>query len=100
METIRNRTPWFLRGLDFLPASGIVHRDLKPENNQVTSGGTVRLADFGLARIYSYQAALHLWLLTLWYRESKSPFQIYLGNTCGREVRWLYLRRDTLKLTR
>ena len=57
METTRNRTPWLLRGLDFLPASGI-HWDLKPENIQVTSGGTVRLADFGLARIYSYQMAL------------------------------------------
>ena len=100
METTRNRTPWLLRGLDFLHANCIVHRDLKPENILVTSGGTVKLADFGLARIYSYQAALHLWLLTLWYHESKSPFQIYLGNTCGRVVRWLYLHRDTLKLTR
>lgn len=48
----------FLRGLDFLHSNCIVHRDLKPENILVTSGGQVKLADFGLARIYSCQMAL------------------------------------------
>ncbi|KAF4026320.1 hypothetical protein G4228_018371 [Cervus hanglu yarkandensis] len=58
----------FLRGLDFLHANCIVHRDLTPENILVTSGGTVKLADFGLARIYSYQMALSPVVVTLWYR--------------------------------
>ena len=31
VETTKNLMPWFLRGLDFLPANGIIHRDLKPE---------------------------------------------------------------------
>lgn len=48
----------FLRGLDFLHSNCIVHRDLKPENILVTSSGQVKLADFGLARIYSCQMAL------------------------------------------
>lgn len=48
----------FLRGLDFLHSNCIVHRDLKPENILVTSGGQVKLADFGLARIYNCQMAL------------------------------------------
>lgn len=48
----------FLSGLEFLHTNCIVHRDLKPENILVTSSGQVKLADFGLARIYSCQMAL------------------------------------------
>ncbi|KAG3257231.1 CDK4-containing [Ictidomys tridecemlineatus] len=62
-ETIKD----LMRHLDFLHANCMVHRDLKPENILVTSGGTVKLADFGLARIYSYQMALTPVVVTLWY---------------------------------
>ena len=47
-----------LCGLAFLHSNRVVHRDLKPENILVTSRGQVKLADFGLARIYSCHMAL------------------------------------------
>ncbi|XP_054860949.1 cyclin-dependent kinase 4 isoform X2 [Amphiprion ocellaris] len=57
-----------LRGLDFLHTNLVLHRDLKPENILVSNRGEVKIADFGLARIHTFNMALTPGVVTLWYR--------------------------------
>ncbi|KAJ8344854.1 hypothetical protein SKAU_G00290470 [Synaphobranchus kaupii] len=68
LEKIKDVMRQLLGGLDFLHTNMLVHRDLKPDNVLVSSRGEVKIADFGLARIYSHQIALTPCVVTLWYR--------------------------------
>jgi len=43
-------------------------RDLKPQNVLISQNMVVRIADFGLARLYCADSSLTQVVVTLWYR--------------------------------
>lgn len=66
-----------LSGLAFCHARRILHRDLKPQNLLIDRHGSLKLADFGLARAIGIPVRTYTHeVVTLWYR---SP-EILLGS--------------------
>lgn len=67
-DRIKEITYFILKGIDFLHSNRIVHRDLKPSNILVSKDGRIKIADFGLAKIYESSVNLTTTVVSLWYR--------------------------------
>lgn len=53
LERATNIAAQILAGLEYAHRSGLIHRDIKPQNVLLTSDGTVKVTDFGIAKSVS-----------------------------------------------
>lgn len=68
-----------LTGLRYCHAHSVMHRDLKPQNILVSNKNIVKLADFGLGRVFSLPVGKYTHeVVTPWYR---AP-EVLLGTRC------------------
>eukprot|EP00918_Siedleckia_nematoides_P030671 GHVU01066427.1.p1 GENE.GHVU01066427.1~~GHVU01066427.1.p1 ORF type:complete len:198 (+),score=16.82 GHVU01066427.1:153-746(+) len=58
-----------LRGVGYCHKHRVLHRDLKPQNLLINREGSLKLADFGLARAFGIPVRSYTHeVVTLWYR--------------------------------
>jgi len=57
-----------MRGLSFVHSQNILHRDLKPSNLLIAPNRQLKIADFGLARMFDETRPMSHQVATRWYR--------------------------------
>lgn len=58
-----------LQGIAYCHSHRVLHRDLKPQNLLIDAEGSIKLADFGLARAFGVPVRTYTHeVVTLWYR--------------------------------
>ena len=73
-----------LSGLAYCHTAGVIHRDLKPDNILLVDNRTVKIADFGLARLYGVpERKFHPEVVTHWYRAPELFLQCRKYSTAG-----------------
>ncbi|CAJ0921640.1 unnamed protein product, partial [Mesorhabditis belari] len=78
---IRTLARQIINGISFLHSHNIIHRDLKPQNILINRNLSVKLADFGLARLASACAQFTTVVVTLWYRSPEVLLQTTYGSS-------------------
>uniref|UniRef100_A0A8C2X0L5 Cyclin-dependent kinase 12 n=1 Tax=Cyclopterus lumpus TaxID=8103 RepID=A0A8C2X0L5_CYCLU len=76
-QHVRSFMRQLMEGLDYCHKNNFLHRDIKCSNILLNNRGQIKLADFGLARLYSSEESRPYTnkVITLWYR----PPELLLG---------------------
>uniref|UniRef100_A0ABK0L6L0 Cyclin-dependent kinase 12 n=1 Tax=Rattus norvegicus TaxID=10116 RepID=A0ABK0L6L0_RAT len=76
-DHIKSFMKQLMEGLDYCHKKNFLHRDIKCSNILLNNSGQIKLADFGLARLYNSEESRPYTnkVITLWYR----PPELLLG---------------------